>query len=56
VANLRERPLPQAPVADTQWQLRNLEKEVRRAVALGLDGFTVDILTTAGRSGLRSTC
>ncbi len=46
---LKERPLPQPPrPADADYQLLNLEQEVRRGVALGLDGFTYDILSTTG--------
>jgi hypothetical protein len=41
---LRERPLPQAPLSGSDWQLQNMKKEVQRAAQAGLDGFTVDIL------------
>lgn len=43
---LRERPLPTTatPATDADWELHNAEEEVRRAVALGLDGFAIDIL------------
>ncbi len=45
---LRDRPLPRAPLADADWKLRDMEQEVRQAVAAGLDGFSVDILTSGG--------
>ena len=45
---LRERPLPQAPLATTAWELENMKTEVRRATAAGLDGFTVDVLSVNG--------
>lgn len=43
---LRERPLPAPynPTNAADWDLRNMEEEVRRAIALGLDGFTLDLL------------
>jgi Glycosyl hydrolase family 71 len=47
---LRERPLPQAPLATTVWELENMKTEVRRATAAGLDGFTVDVLSVTGYS------
>lgn len=46
---IKERPLPQAPrPSDVDYELANFEEEVRRAAALGLDGFTYDILSTGG--------
>lgn len=44
---LRDRPLP---VAEQQgdWQLANLEQEVRTARDAGIDGFSVDILSLSG--------
>lgn len=42
---LRERPLPQAPWADgVDFQAKNMELEVQRALAIGLDGFSYDVL------------
>jgi hypothetical protein len=44
---LRERPLPQTPwEAGVDYESANLEIEVRRAVNIGLDGFTFDLLST----------
>ncbi|GAA2614820.1 glycoside hydrolase family 71 protein [Actinomadura fulvescens] len=40
---LRDRPRPRAPLAG-DWQLKDMETEVRTAKAAGLDGFTVDLL------------
>ncbi|NTX39270.1 hypothetical protein HUA78_33035 [Myxococcus sp. CA033] len=46
---LKQRPLPQAPrAAGVDYELANFELEVRRASALGLDGFTYDILNHTG--------
>jgi hypothetical protein len=45
---IRARPIPQAPVNDPDWQLRNMEKDVRRAITVGIDGFAVSIVTTSG--------
>ena len=49
---LRCRPYPRAPLNDTNFKLRDLEMEVRRAIHYGLDGFTYDILTTSNTSNL----
>jgi len=48
---LRERPLPAAAPSLTDqnsWEMQNAELEVQRAVALGLDGFAIDILYDQG--------
>ncbi|MEO7095469.1 MAG: hypothetical protein ABI175_19595, partial [Polyangiales bacterium] len=50
---LRDRPIPQAPVVGTDWELQNFEKEIRTARAMGLDGFTFDILATTGANWTR---
>lgn len=47
---LRDRPLPVEPSTDPEWQLRNLEREVRQAKAAGIDGFVVDLLSASGRN------
>ncbi|MEV7236240.1 glycoside hydrolase family 71 protein [Streptomyces sp. NPDC051020] len=44
---LRDRPLP-VQRSGGDWQLANLEREVRTARDAGLDGFTVDILSLTG--------
>ncbi|MCY1063551.1 glycoside hydrolase family 71 protein [Nannocystis sp. RBIL2] len=46
---IKQRPLPQPPrEGGLDYELLNFEQEVRRAAALGLDGFTYDILNTEG--------
>src|SRR5579884_2089571 len=45
---LRERPLPRSPRPGADWADRDMEEEVRRAAAIGLDGFSADILATSG--------
>ncbi|MEV5780859.1 glycoside hydrolase family 71 protein [Streptomyces sp. NPDC052287] len=49
---LRDRPLPVSP-SDGDWQLANLETEVRTARDSGIDGFTVDILSLTGANRQR---
>ena len=45
---LRQRPLPRAPLPGKDWAQLDMDEEVRRAVAIGLDGFAVDLLSTSG--------
>ena len=45
---LRDRPLPQLPRRESNWQALNYQAEVRRASAIGLDGFSGDILSFEG--------
>lgn len=47
---LRDRPLPVESSTDPDWELRNLEREVRQAKAAGIDGFVVDLLSVSGRN------
>lgn len=43
---LRERPLPQPPYPQgVDYEEKNMELEVKRALAIGLDGFTYDVLS-----------
>jgi hypothetical protein len=42
---LRQRPLGVDVVPDPNWRLRNVEREVRMAIARGVTGFTVDVLS-----------
>ncbi|OIJ66049.1 glycoside hydrolase family 71 protein [Streptomyces mangrovisoli] len=49
---LRDRPLPVRP-ATGNWQLADLEREVRTARDAGIDGFTVDILSLTGTNRQR---
>ncbi|GHJ42041.1 endo-1,3-alpha-glucanase family glycosylhydrolase [Streptomyces sp. TS71-3] len=44
---LRDRPLPVAP-SGGDYELTNMEREVRTARDAGIDGFSVDILTLSG--------
>ncbi|MGW1770897.1 endo-1,3-alpha-glucanase family glycosylhydrolase [Streptomyces sp. NPDC002104] len=46
---LRDRPLPVAPKGGN-WELANLQQEVRTARAAGLDGFTLDLLSLSGKN------
>ncbi|MBB2899564.1 hypothetical protein FHR75_000352 [Kineococcus radiotolerans] len=42
---LRDRPLPVAKQAGSDWKLKNFELEVRQAKSAGIDGFSVDLLS-----------
>jgi Glycosyl hydrolase family 71. len=44
---MRQRPLPRPvrPEAGDVWKVRDMEDEVRRAAAIGLDGFTLSVCT-----------
>ncbi|MEV8155607.1 hypothetical protein AB0R11_24135 [Streptomyces fradiae] len=46
---LRDRPRPVRP-QDGDWEAANLRQEVRTARDAGLDGFTLDVLSLAGRN------
>jgi hypothetical protein len=48
---VRDRPLPRDPLASPDWMLRDLETEVRQAVAAGVDGFSLDLLHLADTPG-----
>jgi Glycosyl hydrolase family 71 len=41
---LRQRPLPVGTVTAANYQLSNMEQEVRMAIARGITGFTVDVM------------
>jgi hypothetical protein len=41
---LRQRPLPVPVSTSATWQIENMEREVRLAIAAGITGFTVDVL------------
>ena len=45
---LRQRPLPRPPRETDDWALSDLREEVRRAKAIGLDGFAVNLLNDEG--------
>lgn len=40
----RERPLPRPVVSDSDWRTRDMETEIRRAAAIGIDGFIFNIV------------
>lgn len=43
---LRDRPLPRTPRPEADWRQLDLAEEIRQATLAGIDGFSVDILTT----------
>ncbi|MEO3872055.1 glycoside hydrolase family 71 protein [Nonomuraea sp. B12E4] len=50
---LRDRPLGRAPISG-DYALADLKTEVRQAIAAGLDGFTVDILSVTSQNWTRA--
>ena len=42
---LRDRPLPRTPRTEADWRRLDLAEEVRQASSVGIDGFSIDILT-----------
>jgi hypothetical protein len=42
---LRQRPLPVAANSSADWRLHNVETEVRMAIARGISGFTIDVMS-----------
>lgn len=44
---LRQRPVGITPNSSTDWELLNMEAEVRSAIARGISGFTFDVMSTA---------
>lgn len=47
---LRERPLPRLPRMEQDWRRSDMREEVRMASALGVDGFSYDILSVPGNN------
>jgi hypothetical protein len=43
---LRDRPLPRPPRSGDDWRALDLSEDVKQASSAGIDGFSVDILTT----------
>lgn len=41
---LRERPVPVRPRAASNWQVLNMQEEIRRAIRRGINGFAFDIM------------
>ena len=42
---LRQRPLPVGANPSAEWRLQNVETEVRTAIARGISGFTIDVMS-----------
>ena len=51
---VRNRPLPRPPRPESNWKELDFEVEVRNAIAIGLDGFAVDLLGTWNTSVLHT--
>src|ERR1700723_1019266 len=51
---LRQRPLPIGDNSDHNWQLSNMQREVRMAIARGITGFTFDVLSAKEAAGADS--
>ena len=45
---LRSRPIPREPISASNWKEINMQEEVRRAIAVGIDGFACDLLSDKG--------
>ncbi len=48
---IRQRPLPRLPRPEQDWRASDMREEVRMAAALGIDGFSFDILSTPSQGG-----
>jgi hypothetical protein len=44
---MRDRPLPHPPQPSDNWRVLDLQDEIRQAQTVGIDGFSVDIITPA---------
>lgn len=51
---IKQRPLPRPVVASATWDQTDVAQDVRRAAALGIDGFAVDLLETTGANWARA--
>jgi hypothetical protein len=51
---LRQRPLPVSGGQSANYQLLNMEQEIRMAIARGITGFTIDVMSGAEASGVNS--
>lgn len=51
---LRDRPLPRPVSTAANWQVEDFKTEVREAIAAGIDGFNVDVLSLSDSSNVRS--
>ena len=45
---IKQRPMPRAVIGSTTWDQTDATQDVRRAAALGIDGFAVDLLASSG--------
>ncbi len=45
---IKQRPLPRPVIAGANWAQADAGQDVRRAAALGIDGFALDLLATSG--------
>lgn len=45
---IKQRPLPRSVLAAATWTQTDATQDVRRAAALGIDGFAVDLLASSG--------
>lgn len=48
---LRDRPTPRAPLAASDWKVRDLKTEMVAAQSAGIDGFSVDIIQPRSATG-----
>ncbi|HSZ08040.1 MAG TPA: glycoside hydrolase family 71 protein [Steroidobacteraceae bacterium] len=51
---LRQRPLPIGDNSEHNWQLSNMQREVRMAIDRGITGFTFDVLSAKEAAGADS--
>lgn len=47
---LRDRPLSPAPQTASDWRVRNMATEVRQAKSAGIDGFTLNLMSSSGQN------
>ncbi|MFJ4044379.1 glycoside hydrolase family 71 protein [Microbacterium sp. NPDC089987] len=47
---LRDRPLSPAPQTASDWRVRNMATEVRQAQSAGIDGFTLNLMSSSGQN------
>lgn len=50
---LRDRPIGRKAATSTTWQVDDMKTEVSQAIAAGIDGFTVDVLTPTTSTNTR---
>lgn len=51
---IKQRPMPRTVLAGGTWDQTDVQQDVRRAAALGIDGFAVDLLASSGVQWLRA--